>query len=118
MLGEAQVHARVIDLIRYATDAGPYRMFPTGNRADFGHRPGDQPTEHALLSGAHASSHDTVQSRVPTVCRTPVGTMPRAYQKQRCGGWNAAHPPSATAVPAREQPAERRENLGRSCPLP
>jgi D-lactate dehydrogenase len=28
MLGEAQVHARIIDLIRYATDASPYRMFP------------------------------------------------------------------------------------------
>jgi D-lactate dehydrogenase len=28
MLGEAQVHARVIDLVRYATDASPYRMFP------------------------------------------------------------------------------------------
>jgi D-lactate dehydrogenase len=28
MLGKAQVHARVSDLIRYATDASPYRMFP------------------------------------------------------------------------------------------
>ena len=28
ILGEDQVHSRVIDLIRYATDASPYRMFP------------------------------------------------------------------------------------------
>jgi D-lactate dehydrogenase len=28
MLGEGQVHSRVIDLVKYATDASPYRMFP------------------------------------------------------------------------------------------
>ncbi len=28
MLGKDQVHARVIDLVKYATDASPYRMFP------------------------------------------------------------------------------------------
>jgi D-lactate dehydrogenase len=28
MLGEEQVHSRVIDLVKYATDASPYRMFP------------------------------------------------------------------------------------------
>jgi D-lactate dehydrogenase len=28
LLGEDQVHSRLIDLIKYATDASPYRMFP------------------------------------------------------------------------------------------
>ena len=28
MLGEDQVHSRLIDLVKYATDASPYRMFP------------------------------------------------------------------------------------------
>jgi D-lactate dehydrogenase len=28
MVGEEQVHSRVIDLVKYATDASPYRMFP------------------------------------------------------------------------------------------
>ena len=28
ILGEEQVHSRVIDLVKYATDASPYRMFP------------------------------------------------------------------------------------------
>jgi D-lactate dehydrogenase len=28
ILGDAQVHSRVIDLVKYATDASPYRMFP------------------------------------------------------------------------------------------
>jgi D-lactate dehydrogenase len=28
MLGKDQVHSRVIDLVKYATDASPYRMFP------------------------------------------------------------------------------------------
>jgi D-lactate dehydrogenase len=28
MLGKEQVHARAIDLVRYASDASPYRMFP------------------------------------------------------------------------------------------
>jgi D-lactate dehydrogenase len=28
LLGENQVHSRVIDLVKYATDASPYRMFP------------------------------------------------------------------------------------------
>jgi D-lactate dehydrogenase len=28
LLGEGQVHSRVIDLVKYATDASPYRMFP------------------------------------------------------------------------------------------
>jgi D-lactate dehydrogenase len=28
ILGEEQVHSRVIDLVRYASDASPYRMFP------------------------------------------------------------------------------------------
>jgi D-lactate dehydrogenase len=28
MLGKDQVHARALDLIRFATDASPYRMFP------------------------------------------------------------------------------------------
>jgi D-lactate dehydrogenase len=28
ILGEKQVHSRLTDLIRYATDASPYRMFP------------------------------------------------------------------------------------------
>lgn len=28
LLGEEQVHSRVIDLVKYATDASPYRMFP------------------------------------------------------------------------------------------
>lgn len=28
LLGEAQVHSRVIDLVRYASDAGPYRLIP------------------------------------------------------------------------------------------
>ncbi len=28
MLGPAQVHARAVDLIRFATDASPYRLFP------------------------------------------------------------------------------------------
>jgi D-lactate dehydrogenase len=28
LLGEDQVHSRLIDLVKYATDASPYRMFP------------------------------------------------------------------------------------------
>jgi D-lactate dehydrogenase len=28
MLGEEDVHSRVLDLVKYATDASPYRMFP------------------------------------------------------------------------------------------
>jgi D-lactate dehydrogenase len=28
ILGKEQVHSRVIDLVKYATDASPYRMFP------------------------------------------------------------------------------------------
>ena len=28
LLGEEQVHSRLIDLVKYATDASPYRMFP------------------------------------------------------------------------------------------
>ena len=28
LLGEQQVHSRLIDLVRYATDASPYRLFP------------------------------------------------------------------------------------------
>jgi D-lactate dehydrogenase len=28
LIGEQQVHSRVIDLVKYATDASPYRMFP------------------------------------------------------------------------------------------
>jgi hypothetical protein len=28
ILGEEQVHSRIIDLVKYATDASPYRMFP------------------------------------------------------------------------------------------
>ena len=28
IVGEGQVHSRVIDLVKYATDASPYRMFP------------------------------------------------------------------------------------------
>ena len=28
LLGEGQVHSRLIDLVKYATDASPYRMFP------------------------------------------------------------------------------------------
>jgi D-lactate dehydrogenase len=28
LLGKDQVHSRLIDLVKYATDASPYRMFP------------------------------------------------------------------------------------------
>src|ERR1700678_1330344 len=28
LIGEEQVHSRLIDLVKYATDASPYRMFP------------------------------------------------------------------------------------------
>src|SRR5580692_11407556 len=28
LIGKEQVHGRLIDLVRYATDASPYRMFP------------------------------------------------------------------------------------------
>ena len=28
ILGREQVHSRAIDLVKYATDASPYRMFP------------------------------------------------------------------------------------------
>jgi len=41
--------------------------------------------EQSLLSSAHVSSHDTVQSPFTTVFRTLVGTTPRGYQRQRRG---------------------------------